>query len=303
MSYNSKDVFESLKENSKYVRVDESHPLELYLGLDSHGNKTIRLNESFVPKNGIKSSAQITIQQVKFPTHNSILFSNTGEDDIFYQFCNDLIDTSRNCKIGCGYQFLLNRYTKWKKMFSSDKKALDEKQIKGLLGELVFLKEFAFEKYGIRDAIIGWSGTEPTHKDFSYGDEWFEIKTINDGKSTISISSIEQLDSISNGKLVIYELQKMSPTFNGLSLNNFIAQIKEQIIDEDTLDILENKLLQAGYIYSLSYDDFVFCLMGNNVYDVNENFPRIKRENIPSEIVSVKYEIFISSIEKFIVKL
>jgi hypothetical protein len=188
-------------------------------------------------------------------------------------------------------------------MFSSDKKALDEKQIKGLLGELMFLKEFAFEKYGIRDAIIGWSGTEPTHKDFSYGDEWFEIKTINDGKSTISISSIEQLDSISNGKLVIYELQKMSPTFNGLSLNNFVAQIKEQIIDEDTLDILENKLLQAGYIYSPNYDDFVFCLMGNNAYDVNENFPRIKRENIPSEIVSVKYEIFISSIEKFIIKL
>ena len=302
MSYDSKEKFSALRENSKYIRVSDTHPLELYLGLDSQGNKTLRLNEKFDIQ-PVKSSAKITIQQYKGEGINSILFSNIGEEDIFYQFCNDLIDTSSNCSPQSGYQFLLNRYSKWRKMFASNKDALSQAEIMGLIGELLFLKDYAFVRYDANSAVLGWSGVEPTHKDFSYDDDWFEIKSISTHKNTVPISSLEQLDSINEGTLVVYKLEKMSASFNGVSLNKLVSQIKEAINNEDTLDVFENKLLQAGYTFLSIYDDSVFCIIGRDTYRVSSEFPRLKRSEIPSEIASVKYELIINSIEGFKVKL
>jgi hypothetical protein len=302
MSYDSKLKFGALTENSKYIRVCEKHPLELYLGLDAHGNKTLRLNERFEPLS-VKSSAKITIQQIKFDGYNSILFTNTGDEVIFYQFCNDLINTSRICEQHNGYQFLLNRYAKWKKMFAGNKDALSLTEIMGLIGELSFLKDYTFGKYGISNAVLGWSGQEPTHKDFSYGDCWYEIKSIDTHKNTVTVSSVEQLDSVNEGVLVVYRLEKMSASFNGVSLNNLVTQIKRLITDEEALDVFENKLLQAKYIYLPSYDEIVFCLTGREAYQVPAHFPRLKRNELPSQIAGVKYELLINSIEEFKIKL
>lgn len=296
--YDSKIKFEILTENARFIRVDSTHPLELYLGLDSRGNKTLRLNEGFDVK-PVKGSAQISIQQFKNDDFNSIHFSNTGEADIFYQFCNDLIDTSRTCALDNGYQFLLNRYAKWKKMFSGEKNILSLNEVMGLCGELLFLRDKGFAIYGVPDAVFGWSGCEPTHKDFSYGDTWYEIKAINSSKSSVYISSIDQLDSSLSGILVVYKLEKMSASFNGISLNKLISEIKTMILDETTLDIFENKLIQAGYNYSLAYDEYVFCLMGVDAYKVTKNFPRLLRDDIPNAILNAKYDIFLNAIEEY----
>ena len=114
-------------------------------------------------------------------------------------------------------------------MFATNKEILSVIEIMGLIGELLFLKDYSFGKYGMRSAILGWSGTEPTHKDFSYDDEWYEIKCIDTHKTAVNISSLEQLDSVVDGKLVIIKLEKMSASFDGLSLNKLIKEVKAQI--------------------------------------------------------------------------
>ncbi|MCL2599462.1 MAG: PD-(D/E)XK motif protein, partial [Firmicutes bacterium] len=138
MTYDAKSKFENLIENAKYVRVNETHPIELYLGLDQVGKKTLRLNEKFEPQ-AVKSSAKIAVQQVKLGSGNTIMFGNSGDENIFYAFCNDLIETSVRCKSGEGYQFLLHRYAKWKKMFAGESSILSVNEVRGLLSELVFL--------------------------------------------------------------------------------------------------------------------------------------------------------------------
>ena len=302
MSYDSKSKFTTLRENSKYIRVSEEHPLELYLGLDSHGNKTLRLNGRFEIQS-VKSSAKIKVQHYKDDKSNSILFSNIGEEEIFYHFCNDLIDAATVCNPRDGYQFLLNRYSKWKKMFAGNKDALSLFEIMGLIGELLFLKDYSFAKYGINNAVLGWSGSEPTHKDFSYDSDWYEIKSMDTHRNTITISSLEQLDSVNDGILIVYKLEKMSASFKGVSLNKLISQIKEMLVNEEILDIFENKLLQAGYVCLPFYDEIVFCVMSQEAYKVSQNFPRIIRECMPREIAAVKYELLINLIEEYKIKL
>lgn len=119
-------------------------------------------------------------------------------------------------------------------MFYGSSKLLSENEVLGLIGELLFLKDFAFKVYGVSTGLNGWSGPEPTHKDFSFENNWYEIKTINSYKNSVSISSLEQLDSEFDGHLIVYTMEKMSPSFNGVKLNSLVANINELItLDTD----------------------------------------------------------------------
>ena len=178
-------------------------------------------------------------------------------------------------------------------------KTLSENEVIGLIGELLFLKDYCFPIYGISIGLNGWSGPEPTHKDFSYKNEWYEIKSINSFKNTVTISSIEQLDSLIEGKLVVYSFEKMSPSFNGISLNALVGMVSNMIQYETDKDIFFEKLKQVGYSYNEVYDNYVYNMINVDKYVVNAEFPKIKAEDLPNGIGKVQYEILLSLIEKF----
>lgn len=300
---NNHEVKEKLSlivNNSEYVRVSESHPLELYLGKNEKGNPTLRYNGVFHPVKVLGNSL-LEIKQVKTADYNSLLFCfNSAENlSLFYNFCSDIITQTEDYNGENGYVEIVNRYNQWKKMFYGSSKLLNENEILGLIGELLFLKDYAVKKYGTTIALNGWSGPEPTHKDFSYGDDWFEIKTINSFKNSVFISSIEQLDSENAGWLVIYRMEKMSPSFNGISLNSLVREIMQTFILDADKDIFIEKLKQVGYAYNEVYDNYVYNYISMEPYIVKDEFPRIKAEMLSAGIGKVQYEILLSLIEKY----
>lgn len=289
-----------ISHNSQYIRVTESHPLELYIGKNEKGFPTLRYNGSFQPVKIVGNSI-LEIKQVKTASFVSILFSYTSKENLslFYNFCEDIINQTNDYKGNEGYLEIVNRYNQWKKMFYSSSKILSENEIMGLIGELMFLKDNIFPIYGITNGLNGWSGPEPTHKDFSYKNEWYEIKSINSFKNTITISSIEQLDSTVEGKLVVYLFEKMSPSFNGISLNLLVKKMLNIIQYEGNKDIFVEKLKQVGYSYNEIYDNYVYNMIDVHKYIVDSNFPKIKSQDLPNGIGKVQYEIILSLIEKF----
>lgn len=294
-----KEKLDSVHNNSQYIRVNEDHPLELYLGKNEKGYPTLRYNGNFSPVKVIGTNL-IEIKQVKTSTYNSILFSFCAEDNysLFYHFCEDMITETENYQGDDGYKEIVNRYSQWKKMFTGNNKILTENEVLGLIGELLFLKDTAFDRYGYTMGLNGWSGPEPTHKDFSYKDEWFEIKSINTFKNSVSISSLEQLDSELLGHLIVFSFEKMSSSFAGITLNKLVADISN-ILEYDTdRDIFFAKLKQVGYSYNDVYDNYVYNFVKVDSYLVNDTFPRIKADNLPKGIAKVQYEVLLSLIEK-----
>lgn len=294
------EKFNQVKENSYYLAVSKDHPLDLYVGKNEKGYLTLRFNGDFIPIK-IKSNDLLQVKQIKLKDHNSILFSYDPDEDpsIFYSFCEDIINGTNKCKQEKGYTELVNRYNKWKKLFYYSNNVLTEIEIMGLIGELLFLKNFIFSKYGQSNSLNGWSGPEPTHKDFSFENEWYETKTISSFKNSVTISSLEQLDSEHEGKLIVYKLQKMSPSFNGVSLNKLVNEIFESLSLDSDKDIFVGKLQQAGYVFNEHYDDFVYEVSSMEKFVVNDEFPKIKKETIMEGIGSIKYEILLGYIEKF----
>ena len=87
------EKFAVIQGNSTYLRVSEDHPLELYVGLNDQGQKTLRFNGVFTPVK-IVGNALLIIKQVRTANGHSILFSFNSKENftLFYKLCEDIIN-------------------------------------------------------------------------------------------------------------------------------------------------------------------------------------------------------------------
>ena len=303
--YDSKAHFNKLFKNSYFLRVDPSHPLELYLGVDKDGRKAIRFIGDFQTAKTTGTKA-IAVKHFQLNNRNCIQFSLADPDtaDTFYKFIDDLIDASRKLsKQEEGYEFVINRYFRWRRMFIPRKEILSEGNIMGLIGELYFLFSYMIPKYGEQKAIESWSASDPTVKDFSVDDTWYEIKTTGPKSQTVHINSVEQLDFSSKGTLVVIRLEKMANTYVGLTLNLMVKTLMDKIVSPEVLAHFQAKLEERGYAFNEKYDDFVYETTEVNGFLVDENFPALKKNNLDEAIAEAEYDLLIERLKKFIIEL
>lgn len=299
-----KAKFENEKKTRTFRRIDDEHQLDIFLGYNEEGKPTMIIIVGGKEVN-IESSRSIEVKLFKRDDSRlSISFSllDVSMEAIFYKFCEDIIESSRNINKSNALNYIVRRWNSWRLMFKKNtNELLNENQISGLLGELIFLKEYMIPKYGESVAIKSWMGPEKSHKDFEVEDTWYEIKTIRSGALTIKISSVEQLDSENLGHLNVVILDKTNEKFReSVSLNSYINRLQEMLEEFENELIFRNKLGQAGYCYDEEYDKYNYKFIENKIYTVNENFPRIKKENLPNAIVKASYDILINEIQEFI---
>ena len=155
-------------------------------------------------------------------------------------------------------------------------------------------------QYGIEKSIIAWQGPSKNHKDFEIEDTWYEIKTIGQAALTIKISSVEQLDSTVKGNLEVVVLNKTNEEFNNsISLNKIVEVLSKKINSFEAYRMFQNKLLEAGYSYDEEYENYVYKYIKRSTYLVNDDFPRVRLNDLSDEIVKVSYEILLKDIERF----
>lgn len=288
--------------NNSWKLVDANHPIPLYVGKDENGFYAMEYVGDFSINKKIKSSSVISINHYKIPSGDkSIVFSLIDErwKNQFITFCNDVCkQTERLQKDSSkGYEAVCNAYFVWQKMFKGQNDILGESEIKGLIGELLYLKDHVIPIYGPTRSIEAWSGTDKTRKDFSIDNTWYEIKTIDVGNPTVKITSIEQLDSSIEGTLAVFQVEKMAPGFNGINLNSLAENIITMFTSLQDKDDLISKLNKAGYFPNTDYDEYVYDVKSLAEYCVNNSFPRLKKDSIPVAVASASYELFLSELE------
>jgi len=296
--FDARSRFNIVTQPSHVIRVDDTHPLDLYLGLDSEGRKIIEYIGKF---DRIRVRGTRIIEASHLAVHDGIAIVFTlldkDFDDLFYLFCNDIVDSGCETEQGKGYDYVVNRFEKWKSFISQTRRYLSETEIRGLIGELLFMIEDAVPNYGINRTIQGWSGPEPAKKDFSFDETWYGVKTTSTGK--ITITSIDQLDSDVDGHLVVFGLEKMSSQYSGITLTGLVQNILGQItLDADRSDFI-TKLVHIGYYQESYYDDFVYSKLWRRSFIVDEGFPIIRRCDVPVAVSAVTYDLALSMIESF----
>lgn len=288
--------------NNSWKLVDANHPICLYVGKDENGLYAMEYVGDFIVNKKIQSSSVISINHYKTPTgEKSIVFSLVDNRwmNQFITFCNDVCKQTENLQKNSskGYEAVCNAYFVWQKMFKGQSDILGESEIKGLIGELLYLKDFIIPEYGPTRSIEAWSGTDKTRKDFSIDNTWYEIKTIDVGKPTVKITSIEQLDSSTEGTLAVFQVEKMAPSFNGVNLNSLAESIITMFTSLQDKDVFISKLNKAGYFPNTDYEEYVYDVKDLTEYCVNNSFPRLKKDSIPVAVASASYELLLSELE------
>ncbi len=298
-----KEKFNVEKENKTFRRVDERHCLDIFIGYNENSSPTMIITVEGKEKI-IQSSQAIQVNSYKkMDGQIRIAFSLLDKDKetIFYKFCEDIIDSTRNISNSKALEFIISRWNKWRFMFkkpSTD--LLTENQVIGLIGELLFLENYMFNKYGIEKSVTSWQGPSKNHKDFEIESTWYEVKTVRQAALTVKISSVEQLDSTLEGNLEVVVLDKTNEeSINAISLNDLVEQIGNRITSFEAYKVFNNKLSEVGYFYDEEYDKYIYKFIRINTYLVNEEFPKIKVEELKEGVVRVSYDILLKDINKF----
>lgn len=288
-----------------YIRIDASHPLEWYIGYEGINQKTLLLIVNNNPGNIASSKSIIVSIGQRQDSKWAIIFQLIKKDneDVFIHLCWDIIESSREkLEEKAAIDFVIKRYNRWMKLMEFQRSDLmNEARRKGLIGELLFLQEQISNGINLETVINGWIGPEGADQDFMYSDGWTEIKCIGLSAENISISSIEQLDAELPGSIYVYFCDKTSSeNSNGFTLMEKVEQLRVLFSgNKKVKEILENKLFLYGYIDKKEYNEQKYYLSKKEKYKVDENFPRIIKNNIPSQIISASYNISLSSIENW----
>ena len=288
-------------QSGAFIRVGENRDLSLFVGKDEKGNYAFDFRGSYVPVR-IAQSDVITVQQGKSGENYILRFSLCNNEllEYFSTFCQDLLDSTESIKNDeDAYKTLCSRYFSWKKLFRPNKGGMNDNEVMGLIGELLFMQDYMIPHYGVEMALDSWMGPEKTHKDYSTESFWYEIKAISAGKDSVKISSLEQLDGEDEGFLAVYCLEKMSPTFSGIKLNALVQSLMTKMGTAQNREIFMSKLSLYDYDFSPEYDNYVFTNAGLSMYSIGNDFPRLCRKNTPNAINKIQYEIFLSELEEY----
>lgn len=298
-----KEKFYECKNSLSYKRINSDHPMNIYIGYNEKGNQSLAIISTKCNVD-YESTKLINVELKVRNDGDYVLSFNLLDDsfsDIFYQFVSDIIDKSYNLKDYSPIAFVIERWKKWINMFKNPRNVfLSENEVRGLLGELIYLEKYMFNKYGIDKSLESWIGSSLSHKDFEINDTWYELKTIRENALTVTISSMEQLDSNEKGKLVLVKLEPSNESINEpIKLNDYIQRIESYFLNDHQLNVFKEKLDERKYFYTLEYDKYVYSIKSIDHYEVNEEFPRLKVSDLPNSIARVSYDLYIKEIENF----
>lgn len=297
---------------SSQRRVDYQISHNIFWVTDLNGNYGFCIQakkESFTSINTIILKG---ISIVKRPIEELVelfLILNDRKDwQIFHVLCEDLIEVAKSCnsneKMISTVEIRLKR---WQQLLKQERNSdfSVEKQM-GLFSELLCLNDIISPKYGIITAIKSWVGPDYDKQDFLLDNMVIEVKSYRTSKGDIiTISSKDQLYS---EKEPFYLLSyALTTSDRGLTVEDVICTIKGKLsseLDDNLMDIFENKLMDYGYIPEIIKEPLQkFKLDNQRVFHITEDFPKISPQNIMNQIISVKYTIDLSKCKDFEIKI
>lgn len=296
-------------------RVSADHPLSLFWGRDSYGRFLFihEFAKSDIQPDEYPNLKNIQIHLLapeKIETDKFMLIlvlKDESDWHIFLSLCNDIISATE--KIDSSPQatsIILRRLKKWQEFLKKNSSGLlSEMEIKGLIGELFFLKKHLTSHFGIGTAVKFWQGPENTPQDFNVQDCAIEVKCQSGTTSPhIRISSEYQLCSqLPVTYIYVITLGKCNHDYDGaINLPILINHIRHllEIEAPNQFEDFNNLLYLTGYIDSEEYERFTYIPVSETMFLVDENFPKICLGQLPKGVNNISYDVNLLDCKPFI---
>lgn len=228
--------------------------------------------------------------------------------NIFATLCENLIQSvirlnteQKICRT------VINQLEKWKMLFEKNNSTgLTPAEQQGLFGELHFLQKFLAKPGTIPCAALHtWVGVDKALRDFQYNDWAVEVKTTStNNPQNVTIHGERQLDETLLGTLFLFHVSVEVSNGNGQTLCQKVAAIRETLEnDTPALSLFNAKLFESGYFnkHEPLYQDRFYQLRNENYYKIENDFPRIKENELRCGVNDVKYSIILAMCNEYLV--
>jgi len=233
---------------------------------------------------------------------------NQHNRDIFSSLCESLIQSviklNSEKKI---IKTVINQLERWKTLFDKNNSSgLTIAEQQGLYGELHLLQKFLTNPdIPSYKALHNWVGVNRALRDFQ-GDNWaIEVKTTStNNPQEVCINGERQLDETLLKNLYLFHLSVEVSNGNGNTLCEKIARIRTMLEDDiPAFSLFNAKLFEVGYLdkHKQLYRNRCYQIRNENYYKVENNFPRIKENELRNGISDVKYSIILSMCNEYLI--
>lgn len=254
---------------------------------------------------GLHFTVQIRGDEI-LPDHASLILSSSAVryNEIFASIAEDLYSKLhaliKRRDVIAGF---LTRVRLWQVFFEKQgDDGLSEEAQRGLYGELRFLKDHVFaSSKNLEKAVLSWTGPRSRQHDFQFGSAAVEVKTsASKQHQKLQIASEQQLDETAVGRLYLYYLSVALIESGADTLPALIDDIRAHLsLQSGALSEFDNLLIEAGYVHRAKYEPTGYSIRESAVFLVENDFPRIRENDIRSGVGDVKYSISVAQCRNY----
>ena len=213
---------------------------------------------------------------------------------VFAALCDDIASSTRSgvadAVLGSA---IVRRLIHWRTLMEKDGGGLGEEILRGLIGELIILRDKVMPVYPLRDAVRCWTGPRGTPQDFQLPDgrRW-EVKAVARRATQARINGLGQLDAGTMPLvLVVVRVEATGIHAAGaLTAPLLIADLRQRLeADPEGFAALNENLAEIGWHEHPGHDEVVVRVCAIEEHTVTAGFPRLTSATVPPGILDASY--------------
>ncbi|OFA29680.1 hypothetical protein BAE46_13950 [Glaciecola punicea] len=278
-----------------------------WISMNENGQRCFFVHEKFDGNISIPENlAGIKIELVKYANDYSrlvcsLISSDPELESKFNIVTKDIAFKSTNLTGVSLFSSIIHLIRSWANFLKPQRSGLSNAEYIGLWGELYTLSEFVIPQTSASDAIRFWVGPEGKKQDFTLNNLAIEVKTTLSSESRrMTISSLEQLDKITERLFIFHIIANPSDNTTGHSLKALYQNCRDLIGSDLPLELLF--LQKITDLYGKATERQLTnknLVVSQILYEVDDSFPALRTKDVPSSIVAARYDLLISAIKPF----
>lgn len=225
----------------------------------------------------------------------SVELLDQSMQDIFLKVGLDIIASLQTVPPKACWKACLLRLERWSSFLKPSRSKLSPEQQKGLIAELLMLKNDTLAVLAPNDALEGWKGPESRPRDFEYGQTFIEVKSKRSAANPrIVISSENQLSISDCERLFLFVAELNAAPINdeeSFTVTDAVSETREMFESPLQRAKFDTKLGNVGYFDEDDYSESRWTLGHLSYYEVRDGFPRIDSISCPSAVSRVSYQV------------
>jgi hypothetical protein len=285
------------------IRIDVVHPLDIYADMQPPDRVGLVAVCGMRPPE-VRPMRAVSVEQGRRTDGRWTLRLSLLERQlipVFAALCHDVVACTRSgvdeTRLA---QVVVQRLVHWRSLLDRDAAGLGEAALRGLIGELLVLRDRLLPLLCPAEAISAWRGPLGAPQDFVLPDgRRIEVKTVGPHADQVRVHGLAQLDPCGDRLTLLVVRGERTPpgTRGAISAPNLILELRGLLAAEpEALIAFDAALSGLGWHEHASHDAVALRIIAVEDHEVGPDFPRLTRGMVPAGVLDADYAIALPSL-------